>query len=140
MSIGTVAEITKKPSKRLIISQHRFEVIESVAFDTRKLGQTAFSCRFKGKQTDMIILNKRFKQAQQLLWGKQDVTPPDGICAIWVDDPLQAFQKLAKWYLKKSIPRIVGITGSSGKTTTKDMTAAALGARYRVYKTQRELQ
>ena len=51
--------------------------------------------------------------------GKQDVTPPDGICAIWVDDPLQAFQKLAKWYLEKVSPRIVGITGSSGKQRQK---------------------
>ena len=57
--------------------------------------------------------------ATAVLWGKQDVTPPDGICAIWVDDPLQAFQKLAKWYLEKVSPRIVGITGSSGKQRQK---------------------
>ena len=59
MSIGTVAEITKAVGAIDYQSAHRFEVIESVAFDTRKLGPNSpFVSTSKGKQTDMIILNK----------------------------------------------------------------------------------
>ena len=137
MSIGTVAEITKAVEAIDYQSAHRFEVIESVAFDTRKLGPNSLFVPLQGQTDGHDYIEQAIQAgATAVLWGKQDVTPPDGICAIWVDDPLQAFQKLAKWYLEKVSPRIVGITGSSGKTTTKDMTAAALGARYRVYKTQ----
>ena len=44
-------------------------------------------------------------------------------------------QALAKAYLGWIKPKVVGITGSSGKTTTKDMTAAALSTALKVHKT-----
>lgn len=53
-----------------------------------------------------------------------------------VPDPLLALQELAKAHLKRiSIP-IVAITGSNGKTTTKDLTAAVLSSKFDVHKTQ----
>ena len=137
MSIGTVAEITKAVEAIDYQSAHRFEVIDSVAFDTRRLGPNSLFVPLQGQTDGHDYIEQAIQSgATAVLWGRKDLTPPDGICAIWVDDPLQAFQKLAKWYLQKVSPLVVGITGSSGKTTTKDMTAAALGARYRVYKTQ----
>src|SRR5699024_8007192 len=53
-----------------------------------------------------------------------------------VEDPLAALQQWARRYLKEKNPKVVGITGSNGKTTTKDMTDAILSAKYRTYKTQ----
>src|SRR5881398_3513759 len=51
-------------------------------------------------------------------------------------DTLQAYQALAANY-RKSLPlRVVAITGSNGKTTTKDFTAAVLARRFRVTKTE----
>ncbi|MGV7434459.1 Mur ligase family protein, partial [Mycobacterium kansasii] len=43
-----------------------------------------------------------------------------------VDDNLLAFQKLAKYYLEKTKVPVIAVTGSNGKTTTKDMIAAVL--------------
>ena len=51
MSIGTVAEITKAVEAIDYQSAHRFEVIESVAFDTRKLGPNSLFVPLQG-QTD----------------------------------------------------------------------------------------
>jgi UDP-N-acetylmuramoyl-tripeptide--D-alanyl-D-alanine ligase len=51
-------------------------------------------------------------------------------------DTLQAYQNLAANY-RKSLPlKVVAITGSNGKTSTKDFTAAVLGHRFRVTKTE----
>lgn len=52
--------------------------------------------------------------------------PLDGATVV-VEDPLSALQKLARWSLQREDrPRVVGITGSVGKTTTKDALAAIL--------------
>ncbi len=52
-----------------------------------------------------------------------------------VDDCRQALQKTAAWYRRRFTLPIVGITGSVGKTTMKEMAAQALSARYTVHKT-----
>lgn len=50
-----------------------------------------------------------------------------------VPNTLAAYQGLARLYLRKNSAKVIAITGSSGKTTTKEMTAAATSAR-RVHK------
>lgn len=62
---------------------------------------------------------------------------PDGALAaplLLTDDPLTALQALAAHVRRQWGKRVVAITGSAGKTTTKDAIAAALGARFSVHK------
>jgi UDP-N-acetylmuramoyl-tripeptide--D-alanyl-D-alanine ligase len=60
----------------------------------------------------------------------------ESIAIIRVQDTLQAYQKLAANY-RKSLPlRVLAITGSNGKTSTKDFAAAVLGRRFHVTKTE----
>ena len=55
---------------------------------------------------------------------------------ILVDDTIEAIQSLAHWYRNQfSIP-VIGITGSVGKTTTKEMVAVALASCKKVLKTE----
>jgi UDP-N-acetylmuramoyl-tripeptide--D-alanyl-D-alanine ligase len=56
-----------------------------------------------------------------------------------VADTLQALQDLARAVRAASGARVVAITGSAGKTTTKDAIAAVLGARFRVVKNRGNL-
>ena len=56
-----------------------------------------------------------------------------------VADTLRALQDLARAVRRASGARVVAITGSAGKTTTKDAIAAVLGARYRVVKNRGNL-
>src|SRR5881396_3430062 len=51
-------------------------------------------------------------------------------------DTLQAYQQLAANYRKSLTLKVVAITGSNGKTSTKDFTAAVLARRFRVTKTE----
>ena len=55
---------------------------------------------------------------------------------IKVASPLRALRDLATYYRTKFPIPLIGITGSVGKTTTKDMVAAVLGMKYKVLKTE----
>ncbi len=55
---------------------------------------------------------------------------------IQVEDTLKALGDLARWYRGRFHIPFIGITGSAGKTTTKDMIASVLGERFRVLKTR----
>ncbi len=54
-----------------------------------------------------------------------------GITALYVSDTKEALQDLAAWYLKEIGVTVIGVTGSVGKTTTKDMIAAICSQKYR---------
>ncbi|NHN28661.1 UDP-N-acetylmuramoyl-tripeptide--D-alanyl-D-alanine ligase [Paenibacillus agricola] len=88
--------------------------------------------RFDGHE---FIEEALAKGAVASLWQRDHGTPPAGMPLILVDDTLEALQKLAKAYRLQLKVRVVGITGSNGKTTTKDMTAAVLSTSFNVLKT-----
>lgn len=69
-------------------------------------------------------------------------TLPDAVLAaplLIAEDPLAALQSLAAHVRRRWGKRLVAITGSAGKTTTKEATAAALGAGFNVLKSQGNL-
>lgn len=63
--------------------------------------------------------------------------PPDACLLIAVDDPLMAVQRLAVYHRRQLAPTVVGITGSVGKTSTKEVAAAVLSRRFRTLKSKR---
>ena len=65
---------------------------------------------------------------RELVWQKN-------IPILYVDDTLSAYQAIAAGYRRTLTAKVVGITGSVGKTTTKEMTAAILAQRYRTAST-----
>lgn len=64
-------------------------------------------------------------------------TQPDTCLLIAVDDPLMAVQRLAAYHRRQLTPTVVGITGSVGKTSTKEVTAAVLSRRFSTLKSKR---
>ena len=61
---------------------------------------------------------------------------PENFALIRTKDTLQAYQQLAANYRESLTLKVVAITGSNGKTSTKDFTASVLGRRFRVAKTE----
>lgn len=88
---------------------------------------------FNGHQ----FVEKAFENgAVASLWSIHEPNPPKDKEIIYVEDTLLALQKLAEEYLRKVNPTVIGITGSNGKTTTKDLVASVLSTKYRVHKTK----
>lgn len=79
--------------------------------------------------------------AKAMLWQKGRDIPADlpDVAFLLVKDTLAALQRLASAYRNELMVRVIGITGSNGKTTTKDMTAALLSTQYNVLKTEGNL-
>lgn len=90
----------------------------------------------KGERDGHDFINSAISNgASATLWQKDRPNKPENIAVLEVDDPLLSMQQLAQYYLNKVNPTVVAITGSNGKTTTKDMTAAVLAKRFNVHKT-----
>ncbi len=62
------------------------------------------------------------------------VAPPSSPLVIRVDDTLQALQQVARFWRRKLNLRVIGITGSVGKSTTKELAASVLEQRYSTLK------
>lgn len=58
------------------------------------------------------------------------------VSIIYVEDTRTALLDLAEHYREKLKLKVIGITGSTGKTSTKDLVAAALSEKYKVFKTK----
>ncbi len=61
---------------------------------------------------------------------------PSGLAVIRVGDTQEALHRLASWHRDRLRGKVICLTGSNGKTSTKDFTAAVAGVRFQVSKTE----
>ncbi len=111
--------------------------IKGVSINSQTVVKGNLFIPLKGERRDgHEFVSQAFENgAAASLWQKDVPDPPENVPLLFVDDTLGALQQLAKKY-RESLPlKVVAVTGSNGKTTTKDMTAALLSARYKVQKT-----
>ncbi len=110
------------------------EIISSVSTDTRKITK---GCVFIALRGDKFDGHDFAKQAMEL--GATAVIterPVEGARCIIVDNTKKALADIAGYYRSRFSPVLVGITGSVGKTTTKEMTALVLSGKYLTLKTE----
>lgn len=114
--------------------------VQRVGSDTRSLGEGDLFIALRGETFDghtFVTKAAELGAAAALVDAAYEIPAslPLGFGIIQVADTLLGLQSLARHY-RASLPlKVIGITGSSGKTSTKDFTAAVLGSRYRVMKT-----
>ena len=70
-----------------------------------------------------------------VLWERNEPNPPQDVVVILVEDTTAALQKLAESYRHQLDMKVIGITGSNGKTSTKDILAGILSQHYVTQKT-----
>ncbi|MBC1475469.1 UDP-N-acetylmuramoyl-tripeptide--D-alanyl-D-alanine ligase [Listeria grandensis] len=111
--------------------------LTGVCFDTRQIKDGDLFVPFVGESRDghAFVVQAHAAGAAAALWQKDSPNPPIGVPILMVEDTLIALQQLAQAYLKQVAPKTIAITGSNGKTTTKDIMAAIASVKYRVHKT-----
>lgn len=112
-------------------------MITNVCTDSRQAGPGFLFVPLKGERTDAhIYIPAIFAAGATASLTQESVECPTGSALISVPDTMVALQKLAATYRRRFTGPVIGVTGSVGKTTTKEMIALALSARYQVMKTQ----
>jgi len=114
--------------------------INGVSTDSRKIQRGQLFVPLIGDQFnghDYIQSVDEKEGVVASLWNRSNPVPKGILLPlIFVEDTLQALQDLALYYRLKVNPKIVGVTGSNGKTTTKDLIASVLATQFRIHKTQ----
>lgn len=111
-------------------------VADKAGTDTRTLEPGSLFFAIRGERFDgHQFLEQAFEKGASVVVTEIPFTPPPGCAVILVEDTVKALGDLARNYLKAHRIPVVGITGSVGKTTTKEMIAQILSTQYRVHKT-----
>jgi UDP-N-acetylmuramoyl-tripeptide--D-alanyl-D-alanine ligase len=111
--------------------------IKGVSIDSRKVTENSLFIPIKGMTVNghAFVKDAIEKGAAASLWNKDEPNPPEDIALILVEDTVKSLQDLSRYYRNKLNVKIVGVTGSNGKTSTKDITAAILSQKYKTQKT-----
>ena len=108
-----------------------------VSTDTRTLTEDSLFVALKGDTFDGHNFLATAKEKGALGAIVETGRGIDGLVCIEVPSPLAAYQALARYHRRRFNIPVVAITGSSGKTTTKELVATVLGAQFNVLKTEK---
>ena len=126
-------EIAEVLSAKNAVTQFENVALRNAEFDSRLIESGDLFVPLKGARDGHDFIPTAFAQGAAATLSERPVA--EG-AYILVDDVLTAFQRLAQYYLEKMQVDVLAVTGSNGKTTTKDMLAQLLATSYKTYKTQ----
>ena len=112
--------------------------ITGIATDSREVKAGTMFCAICGQNVDGhdYIPVAVGNGAACVLCEKEPVNAEGDFCAVVVEDTIKAIGKLAAYYRGLSRAKFVAVTGSVGKTTTKEFISAVLSAKYRTHKSK----
>jgi len=153
MTLFTVEELREVVSARVLAGEgigrtrHR---IRRISLDTRSLRPGDLFIALRGDRFDghnfvatalsrgavgAIVLDS-FDVSRVVLKGGSKRPQP---FILGVSDPLYAYQQLAAYHRSRFQIPVVAVTGSNGKTTTKEMVASVMASRWKILKTEGNL-
>lgn len=134
----TFEELLKYCNGKIVVDKEE-KMFNTLSTDTRNIKKGNVFLALKGENFNG---NKYVKEAfekgatiaivDEILFDENDV---DGV-VIKVNEGKKALLDIAKGYREKLGLKVVGITGSTGKTSTKDLVSAFLSGKYKVFKTK----
>lgn len=135
MEAITAGEIVKAVDG-ILLAGNPGTVIDNICIDSREAGEGSLFVPIIGEKVDAhkFIAQVLDHGAAGVLMSHGDVVAADKV-HILVKDTVKALGALSAWYRRKFQMPIVGITGSVGKTSTKEMIGAALETGFHIMKT-----
>lgn len=142
-----LAALTGTPPERASL------IISEASIDSRQVIPASMFVALSGERTDgHAFVGEAFKRGAHIALVQRDLsaqfpqvdcrigawTPETGLpqppFCVLVEDTLKALQTTAAYWRRKHRVRVVGITGSVGKSTTKELVSEVLSQRYRTLK------
>lgn len=113
-------------------------IVHGVSIDSRTVKKGDLFIPFRGEQVNghRFVQSAIEKGAAASLWLKDEPNPPADIPLLFVEDAEIALQEMARAYRSELNCKVIGITGSNGKTSTKDLVASVLSPSFKVKKTE----
>lgn len=136
MADFTLTEVLKATNGRLATGNGG-KLFRGISTDTRSLQPDNLFIALVGERFDGhdFIAQAAASGAAGVIVSRP-VKAPDNVTVIEVTDTLAALQALAGFHRQRFNIPVIGVTGSNGKTTTKDMLAAVLSSKFKVLKTE----
>lgn len=136
----TFKELLDAINGKIIIDSNKKD-FNKFCIDTRKIEEGNIFVALKGEKFNpnknvIEAINKgaNIVIVDEILFDKSDVKEEGTV--IKVESCHKALLDLANYYRKKLNIKVVGVTGSTGKTSTKDLVAAFLSHKFNVFKTK----
>ncbi|MDO4268990.1 MAG: UDP-N-acetylmuramoyl-tripeptide--D-alanyl-D-alanine ligase [Eubacteriales bacterium] len=132
----TAGDLASAAGGRLLCGDPQLPIVH-ISIDSRTMkGQDLFVPLIGEKVDAHRFIAQAFEAgAVAVLTSEHDEMEDPAHPWIRVEDTKKALQDIGRYYRSRLSLPLIGITGSVGKTTTREMVAAALSAKYRVYKT-----
>src|SRR5688572_10458956 len=131
----TVDQIVSATGGKLL-RRHQ-ESFDAFGIDSRSIPEGGLFFAMRGENTDgHLFLDQALQNgAGGAVVERESATTAEKTIIV-VPDSMKAIQDLAAWVRQQSSSKYIGITGSSGKTSTKEFTAHLLSTKYSVYKSE----
>ena len=136
LTVDQIVEATKGE----IVHRHQ-NSFDFFGIDSRKIPKQGLFFAMRGENTDghLFLENAFANGAGGAIIERIPGFVSSGKTIIKVTDSMRAIQDLAAYVRLRSVSKYIGITGSSGKTSTKEFTAHLLSQKYSVYKSEGNL-
>ena len=133
-------EIVKALEGKVIVDNH-YKNFNKFCIDNRKIEKDNIFLAIKGEKFNANnVAIKALEDGASIAIVDEvnfDLNEAEGKgIIIKVDNTIKALLRLATYYRNKLNVKVVGVTGSTGKTSTKDLIAALLSSKYKVFKTK----
>ena len=118
-------------------NHHQDTIVSGVSIDTRTISKGDLFIPFRGESVNghKYVEQAFEKGASATLWLKDEPNPPIDKPVLFVEDAELTLQGMARAYRKSHQAKFIGVTGSNGKTSSKDILASMLSPFYKVQKT-----
>ena len=137
MEQTTVRDIVKASGGILLAGDPEMQV-KNVSIDSRVMKGEDLFVPLIGERSDAHdYLTQAIENGAVAVLSSRKMEPLPGAAWIQVEDTLKALQAIGRDYRNRLGIPVVGVTGSVGKTTTREMVATALGAKFQVFKTSK---
>lgn len=112
--------------------------VDNFAIDSRRVNESSLFVPIVGENVDAhrFIEDVYNSGCRVCFCSDKSLKPVEGMSYIEVDNTVEALQSLAEFYRESIKVPVVAVTGSVGKTSSREVIAKALSAKYKVYQTK----